>query len=442
MRPGLAVTLEFAVALADALCLTWRVPRYLLQRERLVRDLQHDLAARAGVEDPGATFALPNRPLHFFLSCAEPSGEIHAAGLMQALRAELRARGAPEPRFAGLGGRRLAELGLSRVGDPVRQAAMGLDVLRTLPFYVGLLQGAASYLAHERPDLVIAVDSPALHVPLGRLSHRYGVPVVHFVAPQYWAWAPWRVGRYRSAVDLALAILPFERSWFERHGVHVAYVGHPLLDALPARAAPDGSPPGARLVLLAGSRTSVIARNLPWMLAAAARLRLALPAVEIVVLHDRAECRADLERCVCAAGAQGWARIEIGDLHAGLARARCALSVSGTILIDLLHERLPTVVVYRLANPLAPRLRKRVLTVPFFSSVNLLAGEEVLPEHCFHGEGPLEAVTRQLERALCDAGWRTRTRAGLERAAQHLGPPGALRRAARQALSLLSSSEG
>src|SRR5438874_10358663 len=108
------------------------------------------------------------------------------------------------------------------------------------------------------------------------IAQRYGVRTVHFVTPQYWAWAPWRVHAYARTVDRALSILPFEPAWFARRGVRVAHVGHPLLDELElsrsppdsmgtARAPTSGSP-ARELVLLPGSRAGVIARNLPWML--------------------------------------------------------------------------------------------------------------------------------------------------------------------------------
>jgi len=272
-------------------------------------------------------------------------------------------------------------------------------------------------------------------VPLARIARGYGATVVHFVAPQYWGWAPWRVGGYRSAVDLALTILPFEPAWFERHGVRVAHVGHPVLDAQAGE--PDGAAPSSArvLALLPGSRASVVDRHLPWMLAAAARARLELPELEVVVPHARRELAAQIQGHIQHASAGGWVRLETGRLHATLERASAALSVSGTVLLDLLHHRLPAVVVYRVGGPLGAAVARRLLTVPFFASVNLLAGRQVLPEFGFHGEGPLEEVGRAVVRALRDEAWRAGCREGLDEAARRLGPPGAVGRAARHALA-------
>jgi lipid-A-disaccharide synthase len=139
---------------------------------------------------------------------------------------------------------------------------------------------------------------------------------------------------------------------------------------------------------------------------------------------------------IARANASSWTRLEIGDLHGVLARARCALSVSGTILLDLLHHDLPAVVVYRLDSGAEVWLKDHLLTVPWFSSVNLLAGEEIYPEFCFHGDGPRDRVGDALRRCYNDAAWREHCRAGLVRARARLGPPGACDRAAAHAIAL------
>ncbi len=413
-----------------------RLATYLARRDRLAREVAGDLAMPADVEDVSELPSLPERPLRIFVSCAEPSGEIHATNLVESLRLEIAESGGAPPRISGLGSARLGERGVEIVGDPVARAAMGADVLGSIPFYLRLLTSVADHLRRERPDVVVAVDSPALHVPLAHLAHRYSLPVVHYVTPQYWGWAPWRVGSYARAVDLALTILPFEPSWFRRHGVRVAHVGHPLLDALEDAPAGRADPDPPVLALLPGSREKVVDRNLPWMLFAASRLRLDLADLEVLILQDRADLESRTRRHVEAAGAGDWAKVHVGGLHPSLERAGAALSVSGTVLLDLLHHRLPTVAVYRIGSALAVRAQRRLLTVPWFASVNLLAGREIVPEHCFRGDGPVEEVCTELLRCYKDPSRRARIQEGLEEAARRLGPPGASARAARHALAV------
>jgi lipid-A-disaccharide synthase len=443
MSPDRAVRLECVRAALALLLSPPRALAYLARRPRLEREFRADAERGADVDPPPETGPLPARPLRLFLSCAEPSGEVHARGLARALRQAARERGAPEPVFTAFGGPELARERVEILGDPTARAAMGTDAVRSLGFYARLLESAARRFRDEPPDACVPIDSPALHVPLGGIAHRYGIPVVHFVTPQYWAWAPWRVGGYRRAVDLALAILPFEPAWFRRNGVKAAYVGHPQLDVLARLPALPTVERGTTLVLLPGSRSPVIERNLPWMLAVAARLRLEHPRLEVVLPHERRDLEPLLAERLAASGLAGSVRLALGGLYAELSRARAALTVSGTVLIDLLHYRVPCAVVYRVRSRVSAALARRALSVPHFASINLLAGREVVPEFCFHGVGPLEEAARYLSRCLADDAFEASVRSGLEDAARRLGPSGATARAAGHVLAVAArAAEG
>jgi len=436
--PRGAVAAELGRAGLSALALPLRAAGGLVTSGRARRALRAALAHGAPIDAPPELPALPARPLRLFVASAEPSGERHAERLVQTLRGALAEVGAPSPEILALGGDRTRALGIETVGDPLSRASMGLDPLRSIPYYARLLADTGTALARFRPDLVVPVDSPALFVPLARIARRAALRCAHFVAPQYWAWAPWRARAYREAFALALTILPFEPAWWAARGVATAHVGHPALDGLPPAPPPD-DPARTTLVLLPGSRAGVIARNLPWMLARARTLAARHPGLEIVLPHESRALAPTLEAALEAGDARGVVRLALGDLHAELARARAALTVSGTVLIDLLHHRLPAAVVYRLENRASPLLAPVLLTVPWFSSVNLLAGRAVYWEACFHGEGPVEDCLEHLEQALFDPAVRAATLADLERAAARLGPPGATERAARHLLALAAS---
>jgi len=433
------VALELSRAIGSAALLPLRVADFAVCRGALAAELRGDLGgAAAGVWTPPDDLELPPRQLRVFVSCAETSGEIHAVGVVRALTARLRAAGAPRPELVGLGGDALRAAGVRTLDDPVARATMGFrDVLGALPYYLDLLERSAQELAGC--DLAVLVDSPALHLPLGRIARRAGARVVQFVAPQHWGWAPWRAAGLRSAADRVLTILPFEPAWFARRGIETLHVGHPLLDALPSRVPAPEDPARTALALLPGSRGSVIDRNLPWMLAVLRRVRGPLGDPEVLLPHPAGSPHVErLRRHLEAAGAASWVRLDSGPLHDTLGRARAAFSVSGTILVDLLHQRLPTVVVYGLGSELSRHLARQVLVPPWFSAPNLLAGREVIPEFTYSGERRQPEVGAALERCYNDEAWRARCRAGLELAARRLGPPGACDRAAAAALELVS----
>ncbi len=433
--------------MGGSLLLPFRALDYWIERDAARAEVQGSLGDTPTLAPLDAPLALPEQPLRVFISCAEASGEIHALNFIKALRELASEAGAPAPEFMGLGGPALARQGVRLLGDPVSRSAMGLvGVLGALPFYLGLVKAAARCFRQAPPDLFIPIDSPALHVPLGHIARSCGVRVVHFVTPQYWGWAPWRVRGYAHAVDLALSILPFEPAWFERRGIAVAHIGHPLLDELPAASSLEGSANREacrRVVVLPGSRKSVIRRNLPSMLSALQAAASPGQDLEVIVAQHEATHRALIESILKELGSTQRVRLQVGELDSLLASAQLALSVSGTILLHLLHHRLPAVVVYRAEHERQLWMARQFLTTPWFASVNLLAGRKIYPEFFFRDPVPAPDLIEAVRLGLEDPGWRRATSEALESAAERLGPPGATRRAALAALRpWIRSTEG
>lgn len=427
---------ELVRALGDAALLPWRIARSIVGARAARAELVACLATPAQLVAPPPAHWPLDRPLRVLVSCAEVSGEVHAANLVAALRDLARAHGAPEPRFAGLGGPRLAAAGVECWHDTVSRAQMGFSaVLRSLSRYLRLLEDVVERSDEFEPDVVVAVDSPALHVPLFSMLRARGRRTVHFVAPQHWAWATWRARRWARCTGLGLAILPFEPAWFARRGARVVLVGHPQLDAIAtldaARVEATAQMRGGddTLVVLCGSRHSVVARHATWM------ADLALEAARergwrVVVAHERAEVADELRQLLAAPLAAGRLEVRSGDLHGLLSRARAALTVSGTITIDLLARAVPSVVVYRVAGRVEANLARALVHAPHIAGPNLLATLPVMPEHAFAGEPPRTAILADLRRALEDEDWRAECKRRMAAARERLGGAGAITRAA------------
>lgn len=435
--PAALVRRELRRAAGDALLFPGRLVLSALGGRAARAELAACLAAPAAPAPAPQVAWRRDRPLRVLVSCAEVSGETHAANLVRELRAAALAAGAPEPVFAGLGGARLAEAGVDVWHDTVAHARMGLfAALRSLGEYRALLEDALARSDAFAPDVAVAVDSPALHVPLFSMLHARGVRTAHFVVPQHWAWAPWRARRWAGCVDLGLAILPFEPAWFARRGAQVALVGHPQLDAV-AAAAPSSTLDKGReaVVVLCGSRRSLLARHAAWMAALAVEAARG-SGLEVVVAHEREDVAAQLRTLLAGHVASGALRVQSGDLHGLLSRARAALTVSGTITIDLLARGVPAVVVYRVAGRLEALLARALVQTPFIAAPNLLAGRVLMPEHAFAGAPPEERILADLRRAAFDADWRAEYANGAAAARERLGGPGAAARAALQVAAL------
>ncbi len=418
----------------------WIVPArlllYLPQRHRWRRRAQEALSAATERSEPAGTAQLEaffarqparsgGRP-HLFVSAGEASGEQHAARLVRALGGAAK--------VSAFGGGQLAEAGADVRFGLSEHAVMGVvGVLKQLPLILRAYADFLRLLRDDPPDLVVLVDYPGLHLVMAKACRRRGVPVLHYVAPQYWAWGPWRMRRYRRAVDATLTILPFETEFFARQGVPSAYIGHPLLDEL-REAPPEASEVAAvraqrTLVLLPGSRRAEIEANLAGMLEVAAALRRRDPDLRVVIPHKNPRRTALIQALLREARADGVEHRE-GPLGPWLAGARLVLAKSGTGSLEACLHGNPTVVVYQLRGWLASLGYRNILSVPFIAAANLIAGREVVPEHCFSGTCGWDAVTADAQRLWSDEAARAAHLDGAREVRRRLGEPGATDRVA------------
>ena len=418
-----AATLDFALALALAPA---RFLLYLATKRRWRRRLAEALAADPPpLAPPAATDDRPGaRPATLFVSVGDVSAEAHAVRLVRETSA--RREGI---RWIGFGGERLREAGCDVRVDLVRLGLIGFrTVARAIPALFGVVRTFARTLREERPDLVVLLDYPGLHLVLARLARRSGIPVVYYIPPQVWAWAPWRVRRLRRDATRVLAIVPFEARWFESLGVRVHFVGHPIADAFAEAPAPQAAEDPDRIALLPGSRRREVRLNLPSQLRIVERMRRGL---RVVV----GQTGAGVPEILAARGADGVESRAV-PFREALSGARLALAKSGTGLLELARRGVPGVVLYRVPRPFA-KAGPWLLATRWFAMVNLLANEEVLPEFCFDREEDEERIAQAASRLLADGPERERAKEGLARARSRFAVPGTAGRAAGILLTLL-----
>lgn len=430
----LTLVRELARALASPLRMLCYLPSRSHWRTEAGRALAEPPPAGAGADVEHVTARLRaaatrerGAPPHVFVSAGEASGEGHAARLVKALAAE-------GIRFSCFGGSSMAAAGGTLLYPLSQHAVMGLvGVLRHLPLLLRAHARFLRLLREDPPDLAVLVDYPGLHLVMAKAARRHGVPVLHYIAPQYWAWGPWRMRRYRRSVDATLTILPFEPRFFARHGIPAGYIGHPLLDQAVEPAAPAAALPATAdtpvLVVLPGSRSAEVRANLPGLVEVAARARAAVPALRVVIVHRDPRKAAVIRTMLTELGA---AHLEVheGALAPWLARARVVVAKSGTGSLEACLNGVPTVVVYRLANPLAVWGYRNLVQVPFIAAANLVAGRAVVPEFCFHAGRQWQDVAEATIALLGEGAVRSACLEGLREVRSRLGNPGATARVA------------
>ncbi len=369
------------------------------------------------------------------LSCGETSGDLYAGALVR----ELRALDA-DVTVAGLGGPQLMAAGGRIIEDYRELAVTGLsEAISKIPRSLATIRRLTRYARENRPDALVAIDFPDFNVPLARRVRRLGIPIVYYIGPQIWAWRPKRIVTIKAIADRVLVIFPFETEIYERAGVPVEFVGHPLVDL--ARASETRaafltrcglSPDAPTVAILPGSRPNEVLRILPDLVAAAKRIRAAVPGTQFVIaraptLDDHLFASVGREQLAPAAMVEN-------ATDTALAAADVALTASGTATVQTALHDTPMVIVYRV-SPLTYRLGRRLVRLDTFGMVNLIAGEKIVPE-LIQGAFTPEAVAAEAVSMLTDEARVEHIRQGLARVRQRLGGAGASRRAAEAILAI------
>jgi lipid-A-disaccharide synthase len=352
--------------------------------------------------------------VRILISAGEASGEMYGAQLIEALR-----RRNASLEFFGVGGPRMREAGCDTVVDAKDLAVVGItEILSHLPKICGLFHNLIREVDRRIPRLAIVIDSPAFNWRVARQMKKRDIPVVYYVAPQFWAWRQGRVKLLRKYVTKALVIFPFEEKFYRDHDVDAIFVGHPLAE-LPhpaisreAYAAQHKLDPAKYwITLMPGSRVKEVRMNLPTILDAAAQLG---PAYEFLLPVAPTLDRAFVEE-MCA----GRGITLVPESLPALRHSRVGIVASGTATVEAAMMATPFVMVYRV-SPLTYVLGKPRIKVPHFAMVNLIAGEEIVPELVQDAFTAANIVSK-LKELLPDGSLRGAMLEGLARVKARLG---------------------
>jgi lipid-A-disaccharide synthase len=379
--------------------------------------------------------------VHILISAGEASGEMYGAQLIEALRARVgtglrpvqagRSPASTQLDFFGAGGERMRAAGCEIVVDAKDLAVVGItEILSHLPKILGLYRNLIRAADARKPSLAVVIDSPAFNWRVARQMRKRGIPVVYYVCPQFWAWRQGRVKLLRKYVNQALVIFPFEEKFYRDRGVDAAFVGHPLAD-LPAPAitredyAAQHGINASKLwiTLMPGSRRKEVRMNLPTILEAADKLGLdyefLLPVartLEPAFLRELLETRQ-------ATSLQGRRGVHlVPEALPALYHSRAGIVASGTATVEAAIMGTPFVMVYRV-SPLTYALGKPRVKVSHYAMVNLIAGEEVVPELVQH-DFTAQNIVRELNKIIPDGEPRTRMIQGLAAVKAKLNMPG------------------
>lgn len=325
---------------------------------------------------------MPN--LKIYLVAGEPSGDALGARLMRAMKKKTLGK----VEFFGLGGDMMESEGLQPLFDISDLAIMGLaEIIPSIPKVLKRIKQTVDDIVRVNPDVIITIDSWsfASRVQKAVRKKNLGIPQVHYVAPQVWAWKKKRAKTMYKYVDHLLTLLPQEPKYFTPHHLATTFVGHPVIesnvtkgDAKEFRSKYKISDEKRIIAILPGSRHTEVSRLLPVFLETAKQLRtidqnfyFVIPTVKTVAKKVKELALAsDLPILVVETEA---------DRHNAFVASEAAIAASGTVALELAIANIPHIIGYKV-SPLSAMLVRRFLHIQFVNLSNILLGREIIPE--------------------------------------------------------------
>ena len=366
----------------------------------------------------------------------EASGDAHAAEFVEILRRER-----PDIEISGMGGSAMARAGVEVFFDSSIIAVVGLvEVARHWGDIKRAMAIVKQRLEQTRPDLLVLVDYPEFNLKMARHARDLGIKVLFYISPQVWAWRPHRIHKIGRLIDHMAVIFRFEQEYYEKAGIPVTFVGHPLVD----RVGPAGDPAELRerlgiaadervIGLFPGSRRSEISRLLPLLFDTARRLQQDQPNTRFLLpvasTLDYDELR---QRCADSG-------VEIllsrDDVHTSICCCDAIASCSGTVTLEIALLGVPMCIVYRMSW-LSYQIMSRLITIPHIGLANIVAGKQVVREFLQDEANP-ENLGRELTALIDDKDYRQQVITGLERVRENLGSGDGARNMAQLVISLV-----
>lgn len=326
------------------------------------------------------------QPLKIAMIAGEHSGDILGADLIRAFKVQH-----PNAIFYGIGGPRMQAEGFVAHFEMEELAVMGIvEVLGRLPRLLTVRREILQHFSSQQPDVFIGIDAPDFNLPVELKLKQQGIKTVHYVSPSVWAWRQKRIVKIAAATNLVLALLPFEKAFYDLHQVPCRFVGHTLADQMPL--APNkltekqqlgfaGTQP--LLALMPGSRTNEIKLLAPDFLLAAAALQQQLPNLQLVCNMVTEQKAAQFRQIWQQVAPQLQLTLLVGQARQTLTAADAVLIASGTATLEAMLAKTPMVVAYK-ANWLTYQIASRLVSVDYFSLPNLLAKRALVPEFLQH----------------------------------------------------------
>jgi lipid-A-disaccharide synthase len=340
----------------------------------------------------------------FAIVVGEHSGDTLGEGLIRSLRQTY-----PNAKFIGIGGPKMLALGFESLFAMDELSVMGLvEVLGRIRRLLYVRKTLTQFFSNNKPNAFIGIDAPDFNIGLELKLKSQGIKTVHYVSPSVWAWREKRIFKIAKATDMVLALLPFEKAFYDKHQVPCTFVGHPLADDIPMQSDKAlarnalGLPQDKKiLALMPGSRGGELSRLLEDFFESAKQLQrqdseliFVAPMISKQRVEQFSALKAELAPELAVI-------VILNKTQDVMAASDCLLTASGTVTLEAALIKRPMVICYKF-SPMTFLLGRWLVKLKWFSLPNLLANKTLVPELLQKQVCPAQIVPLVKERLYQD----------------------------------------
>ncbi|MFH2035701.1 MAG: lipid-A-disaccharide synthase [Candidatus Zixiibacteriota bacterium] len=354
-----------------------------------------------------------------FICAGDPSGDIAGSHLIR----ELKSHHNSITTF-GLGGKRMLALGQKQLIDGDQLAVLGFwEVAKKYLFFRKLMLDTVKLIEEKRPRLIILIDYPGFNLRLAERIKKYGIPIVYYISPQIWAWAPKRINQIKRLVDKMLLILPFETDIYNNVNLKNCFVGHYLLDDMDEKYIKAPYDINSNLItLMPGSRPQEIERMLPTLLQSTELIsQMRDFQFTVAAIENNVDYEKYLRNCNVPV------KIVTGQSRELIYKSRLVIVSSGTATLETGIIGRPMIVIYK-TGWLTYLIARSLVKINNIALINIASGETIVPELIQSDASP-ENILVKAERYLSDDDYCKNIVEKLHRTVDKLGGPGSAGRA-------------
>jgi lipid-A-disaccharide synthase len=360
----------------------------------------------------------------------EASGDLHGGHLVRSLKAQH-----PQLQFEGVGGKHMQEAGVHTLYDIDRMGGMGLfEFVNGLWHHIEIYRKLSREIAKGKYRAAILINYPFFNLKLAKVCKQWNCPALFYISPQVWASRKGRVNTIRETVSKMYVILPFEEEIFREARVDVEYLGHPFIDIVQPQVSREealqefGLDPAVKTVgLLPGSRMSEINYLLDDMVGAARIIQKELGQCQFL-LPVADSINPELIRQRLGDNTLG-IKVLTGRNYDVMNCSDALIMASGSSTLEAGLFTVPMVIIYKV-HPLTYFIAKFFTHITHFGLVNIVAGEEVVPE-LLNEQVTSERIAAEILKVLKDPEQARAVRERLQKVRASLGEPGVVARIAR-----------